>query len=69
MSQLDLLTAMAQEAIIKFQRAWVEAHVAKLTKEQQEFYHRLYPDGPRNSQLLNAADQIERTIKKNGLKN
>lgn len=69
MSQLDQITAMVQETLLKFQRAWIEINVAKLTKEQQDFYHRLYPTGPRDSQLLNAADQIERTMKKNGLKN
>lgn len=44
---------------------YIAEQLAKCTPEQQAFFHRLYPDGPKNNQVFNAADQIERTIRKN----
>ncbi len=37
----------------------------QLTKEQEHFFYRIYPEGPTPKQFDTAIDQIERTLKKN----
>lgn len=53
---------------LEFQRAYIAERLQLLTQAQREFFHRLYPKGPREEQILNAADQIDRTIAKNARK-
>ena len=48
-----------------FQRNYIAEQLARCTPAQQAFFKRLYPNGPSSDQILNAADQIDRTIKKN----
>ena len=52
-------------ALEKVVHEHLESRLALLTQPQRDFYKRVYPDGPKWDQLLNAESQIENTIKKN----
>lgn len=65
MSELETLTKEFEAAIVAIQRQWIAEHLAMLTVEQQDLFRRLYPNGPTKSQIFIAAEQIERTIKRN----
>lgn len=49
----------------EWQQRQVNEQLALCTPQQQAFFHRLYPSGPRREQIANAYDQIERTLLKN----
>lgn len=50
-----------------FTTEWFVENLVKLTPEQRTFYVRMYPNGPSKDQIYNAADQISRTLRKNGV--
>ena len=49
----------------EFQREHLAQILAKCSPAQQEFFHRLYPNGVPADKLTHAYDQCERTVKKN----
>jgi hypothetical protein len=51
--------------IMQLQDNWINENLAKCTPEQQALFEKMYPGGPKRDQILNAADQIYRTIVKN----
>lgn len=64
-SELKRLTEEREKELEELQRTYIATKLTELTLEQQEFFYKIYPDGLRKDQLLNAASQIERTIIKN----
>lgn len=68
MSEYKDKVKFLEEQTLKFKRDYVNESLRKLTIDQVAFFYRLYPNGPTDNQLDNAADQIERTIKKNEAK-
>jgi hypothetical protein len=64
-SELKQQTEKREKDLEEFQRIYITTKLMELTLEQQEFFNKIYPDGLRKDQLLNAANQIERTIAKN----
>jgi hypothetical protein len=58
----------ASNVAVEAGRALLLERLALCTPEQQAFYHKIYPGGPRFDQLDNALDQVERTIRKNTAK-
>jgi hypothetical protein len=49
----------------KFQRDKLTEILNQCSPEQQELFHRIFPNGPRSEQLYTAYDLCERTIEKN----
>jgi len=57
-----------ESKVEEFKRGLLNEALLQCTKEQQEFFHRIYPSGVPEKALANAIDLCNRTIKKNNAK-
>lgn len=64
-SELEHITEEKQRELEALQRSFIAQKLNELTPEQLEFFNKIYPKGVPTEQLLNAGNQIERTIIKN----
>jgi hypothetical protein len=55
----------AMKTVEAFKQSLLEDMLKKITTEQREFFHRLFPDGVSSDKMESAYGLIERTIKKN----
>lgn len=55
----------AMKTVEAFKQSLLEEMLMKITPEQREFFHRIFPSGVPSKDMESAYGLIERTIKKN----
>jgi hypothetical protein len=58
------MSTQVQKEIEQFTRGLLQDRLAQCSESQQEFFHRIYPEGVPTDKLENAIDLCDRTIKK-----
>jgi hypothetical protein len=64
-SLIIVMSDSVQARVEAFKRNLLEQALNQCTKEQQTFFHRLYPSGVPEESLVSAIELCERTIIKN----
>lgn len=59
------MSLAVEKEVERFKRKLLEERLDKVTPEQRDFFHRLYPVGVPEEKLISAIDLCDRTIRKN----